>query len=94
MQPLNQMVGHTYAVRRIRWSPHSDSVMASCSYDMTVVCNLSTPPRQHVDLTHRTVLQLHTHPRALLAHVVYVGLRNGQRHDSAISSSYRVCSGH
>lgn len=33
---LLQLNGHGYAVRRVLWSPHSDSLIASCSYDMTV----------------------------------------------------------
>lgn len=28
--------GHNYAVRRVVFSPHSESLLASCSYDMTV----------------------------------------------------------
>ncbi|XP_054618341.1 peroxisomal biogenesis factor 7 [Dunckerocampus dactyliophorus] len=35
-QPVNQMRGHTYAVRRVKFSPFSGSVLASCSYDFTV----------------------------------------------------------
>jgi len=34
--PLNVLNGHDLAVRRLRFSPHSDSLLASCSYDMTV----------------------------------------------------------
>lgn len=28
--------GHTYAVRKVKFSPHRESLIASCSYDMTV----------------------------------------------------------
>ncbi|XP_061785477.1 peroxisomal biogenesis factor 7 [Nerophis lumbriciformis] len=35
-QPVNQMKGHAYAVRRVKFSPFSASVLASCSYDFTV----------------------------------------------------------
>ncbi|KAK1889401.1 Peroxisomal targeting signal 2 receptor [Dissostichus eleginoides] len=33
-QPVNQLLGHTYAIRR--FSPFSKTVLASCSYDFTV----------------------------------------------------------
>ena len=33
---LAVLAGHTYAVRRVLFSPHSETVLASASYDMTV----------------------------------------------------------
>ncbi|XP_023258290.1 peroxisomal targeting signal 2 receptor-like, partial [Seriola lalandi dorsalis] len=35
-QPVNQLQGHTYAIRRVKFSPFSKTVLASCSYDFTV----------------------------------------------------------
>ncbi|XP_030465503.2 peroxisome biogenesis protein 7 [Syzygium oleosum] len=34
--PVAVLNGHGYAVRKVRFSPHRGSLMASCSYDMTV----------------------------------------------------------
>jgi peroxin-7 len=34
--PVSKLAGHTYAVRRVAWSPHAALGLASCSYDMTV----------------------------------------------------------
>ncbi|KAK5582461.1 hypothetical protein RB653_004046 [Dictyostelium firmibasis] len=36
-RPTTILRGHTYAVRRIKCSPHSESMLASCSYDMSVI---------------------------------------------------------
>eukprot|EP00752_Nemacystus_decipiens_P004475 g4087.t1 len=36
-QPLRAMLEHKYAVRRLRCSPHTTGVVATASYDMTVV---------------------------------------------------------
>ena len=33
---LAALYGHSYAVRRVLFSPHAPTVIASCSYDMTV----------------------------------------------------------
>ncbi|ODQ82943.1 hypothetical protein BABINDRAFT_170048 [Babjeviella inositovora NRRL Y-12698] len=33
--PLNQFMGHEFAVRRISWSPHDGASLLSCSYDMS-----------------------------------------------------------
>lgn len=33
--PLNQFIGHDFAVRRVVWSPHDGCELLSCSYDMT-----------------------------------------------------------
>ncbi|XP_075059252.1 peroxisomal biogenesis factor 7 isoform X1 [Mixophyes fleayi] len=35
-QPVFDLHGHTYAVRRVKFSPFQASVLASCSYDFTV----------------------------------------------------------
>lgn len=34
--PLAVLNGHTYAVRKVKFSPHNRSFLVSCSYDMTV----------------------------------------------------------
>ena len=33
---LAVLLGHAYAVRRVAFSPHAQTLLASCSYDMTV----------------------------------------------------------
>lgn len=33
---LTTLMGHTYAVRRVLFSPHAPTVVASCGYDMSV----------------------------------------------------------
>ncbi|KAK9479208.1 WD40-repeat-containing domain protein [Lipomyces japonicus] len=33
--PVNEFVGHAYAVRKIAWSPHDPDLLLSASYDMT-----------------------------------------------------------
>lgn len=33
--PVNEMLGHDYAVRKVAWSPHSADNLLSTSYDMT-----------------------------------------------------------
>uniref|UniRef100_A0A667YK41 Peroxin-7 n=1 Tax=Myripristis murdjan TaxID=586833 RepID=A0A667YK41_9TELE len=35
-QPVSRLLGHTYAIRRVKFSPFSKTVLASCSYDFTV----------------------------------------------------------
>lgn len=35
-QEVTTLFGHTYAVRRVLFSPHSETLIASCGYDMTV----------------------------------------------------------
>ncbi|XP_076128600.1 peroxisomal biogenesis factor 7 [Alosa pseudoharengus] len=35
-QPVSQLLGHTYAIRRVKFSPFHQTVLASCSYDFTV----------------------------------------------------------
>ncbi|XP_031494441.1 peroxisome biogenesis protein 7 [Nymphaea colorata] len=34
--PITEMLGHGYAIRRLRCSPHREGFVASCSYDMSV----------------------------------------------------------
>jgi peroxin-7 len=38
-----RLLGHTYAVRRLAFSPHAPSLLATCAYDMTV--RAPAPPR-------------------------------------------------
>ncbi|CAH2354001.1 peroxisomal targeting signal 2 receptor [[Candida] railenensis] len=33
--PLNQMLGHDFAIRKVLWSPHDSQELMSTSYDMT-----------------------------------------------------------
>ncbi|VVT54117.1 uncharacterized protein SAPINGB_P003915 [Magnusiomyces paraingens] len=33
--PVNELLGHDYAIRKIVWSPHSPEMLLSTSYDMT-----------------------------------------------------------
>ncbi|KAK9462909.1 WD40-repeat-containing domain protein [Lipomyces oligophaga] len=33
--PLNEFLGHEYAIRKISWSPHAQELLLSASYDMT-----------------------------------------------------------
>lgn len=33
--PINELLGHEYAVRKVAWSPHSGEGLLSTSYDMT-----------------------------------------------------------
>ncbi|KAH3686391.1 hypothetical protein WICPIJ_002644 [Wickerhamomyces pijperi] len=33
--PMNQLLGHEFAVKKITWSPHSAGELLSCSYDMS-----------------------------------------------------------
>lgn len=35
-QPLSRLLGHSYAIRRVKFSPFNQTVLASCSYDFTV----------------------------------------------------------
>ncbi|XP_063078446.1 peroxisomal biogenesis factor 7 [Engraulis encrasicolus] len=35
-QPVAQLGGHTYAIRRVKFSPFHPTILASCSYDFTV----------------------------------------------------------
>lgn len=33
--PINKLIGHDFAVRKVTWSPHSSDTLLSSSYDMT-----------------------------------------------------------
>ena len=35
-EPLTTLLGHSYPVRKLAFSPHSETLLASASYDMTV----------------------------------------------------------
>ncbi|XP_019911538.1 peroxisomal biogenesis factor 7 isoform X2 [Esox lucius] len=35
-EPLSRLLGHSYAIRRVKFSPFNQTVLASCSYDFTV----------------------------------------------------------
>jgi peroxin-7 len=49
-KPLHVFDNHQLAVRRVRFSPHSDSLLLSCSYDMSVkLCSLTSPVKDSFD---------------------------------------------
>ncbi|KAJ1654825.1 peroxisomal targeting signal 2 receptor [Dispira simplex] len=55
--PLETLLGHEYAVRRLKFSPHHDAQLASASYDMTArVWDINAPMGQPM----RKVLDYHT----------------------------------
>ncbi|KAL2081932.1 hypothetical protein ACEWY4_021750 [Coilia grayii] len=35
-QPVTKLLGHSYAIRRVKFSPFHHTILASCSYDFTV----------------------------------------------------------
>lgn len=52
---LTILHGHTYAVRRVRCSPHQQGVIASCSYDMTMrMWDMESPNSQLQCFEHHT----------------------------------------
>uniref|UniRef100_A0A452VH79 Peroxin-7 n=1 Tax=Ursus maritimus TaxID=29073 RepID=A0A452VH79_URSMA len=54
-QPVFELLGHTYAVRRVKFSPFHASVLASCSYDFTVrFWNFSKPDPLLETVEHHT----------------------------------------
>ncbi|KFO32227.1 Peroxisomal targeting signal 2 receptor, partial [Fukomys damarensis] len=54
-QPVFELLGHTYAIRRVKFSPFHASVLASCSYDFTVrFWNFSKPDPLLETLEHHT----------------------------------------
>ncbi|XP_023585603.1 peroxisomal biogenesis factor 7 isoform X1 [Trichechus manatus latirostris] len=66
-QPVFELLGHTYAVRRVKFSPFHVSVLASCSYDFTVrFWNFSKPDplleteEHHTEFTCGLDLSLHS----------------------------------
>ena len=52
--PLRELRAHSFAVRRLKYSPHAGEVLASASYDMTVALwNVDAPePLQFVHDRH------------------------------------------
>nr|KAF6462726.1 peroxisomal biogenesis factor 7 [Molossus molossus] len=54
-QPVFELLGHTYAIRRVKFSPFHASVLASCSYDFTVrFWNFSKPDPLLETVDHHT----------------------------------------
>uniref|UniRef100_A0A8D1V5P0 Peroxin-7 n=1 Tax=Sus scrofa TaxID=9823 RepID=A0A8D1V5P0_PIG len=54
-QPVFELLGHTYAIRRVKFSPFYASVLASCSYDFTVrFWNFSKPNPLLETVEHHT----------------------------------------
>lgn len=55
-QPTQVLVGHQMPARRVKWSPHHATVLATVSYDMTMrLWDTKRPPIDsciHVDATH------------------------------------------
>ncbi|XP_050805796.1 peroxisomal biogenesis factor 7 isoform X2 [Gopherus flavomarginatus] len=67
-QPVFNLVGHTYAVRRVKFSPFHATLLASCSYDFTVrFWDFSKPNplletvEHHTEFTCGLDLSLHNH---------------------------------
>ncbi|XP_015279791.1 PREDICTED: peroxisomal biogenesis factor 7, partial [Gekko japonicus] len=67
-QPVFNLFGHTYAVRRVKFSPFHATVLVSCSYDFTVriwdfskVDPLLETVEHHTEFTCGLDLSLH-HP--------------------------------
>ena len=53
--PINELQGHRYPVRRVKFSPHDANVLASASYDMmTIIWNTAdmTTPVLHMHSAH------------------------------------------
>uniref|UniRef100_A0A8C2URU4 Peroxin-7 n=1 Tax=Chinchilla lanigera TaxID=34839 RepID=A0A8C2URU4_CHILA len=54
-QPVFELLGHSYAIRRVKFSPFHASVLASCSYDFTVrFWNFSKPDPLLETVEHHT----------------------------------------
>nr|XP_008526662.1 PREDICTED: peroxisomal biogenesis factor 7 [Equus przewalskii] len=54
-QPVFELLGHTYAIRRVKFSPFHASVLASCSYDFSVrFWNFSNPDPLLETVEHHT----------------------------------------
>uniref|UniRef100_A0A5F9CUV9 Peroxin-7 n=1 Tax=Oryctolagus cuniculus TaxID=9986 RepID=A0A5F9CUV9_RABIT len=54
-QPVFELLGHTYAIRRVKFSPFHASLLASCSYDFTVrFWNFSRPDPLLETVEHHT----------------------------------------
>uniref|UniRef100_A0A8C8U4F8 Peroxin-7 n=1 Tax=Peromyscus maniculatus bairdii TaxID=230844 RepID=A0A8C8U4F8_PERMB len=54
-QPVFELLGHTYAIRRVKFSPFHATVLASCSYDFTVrFWNFSKPDPLLETVEHHT----------------------------------------
>ena len=43
--PYKILTGHSFAVRRVRWSPHRADMLASVSYDMTCLLWSTVAPQ-------------------------------------------------
>uniref|UniRef100_A0A5F8GCU4 Peroxin-7 n=1 Tax=Monodelphis domestica TaxID=13616 RepID=A0A5F8GCU4_MONDO len=66
-QPVFELLGHAYAIRRVKFSPFHASLLASCSYDFTVrFWNFSKPNplletvEHHTEFTCGLDLSLHS----------------------------------
>lgn len=60
LQPITALEGHTYGVRRVKFSPHNPSILCSCAYDMTVcIWNFMAPENALISrLDHHTEFAL------------------------------------
>lgn len=46
--PTNELLGHDFAVRSVKWSPHSGDLLLSASYDTTVRAWTDDPTARHI----------------------------------------------
>lgn len=54
-QPVHHLAGHSYAIRRVKFSPFHANILASCSYDFSVrFWDLSKPDSVLETLEHHT----------------------------------------
>ncbi|XP_069786562.1 peroxisomal targeting signal 2 receptor-like [Narcine bancroftii] len=54
-QPVHQLAGHSYAIRRVKFSPFHANILASCSYDFSVrFWDISKPGSVLETLEHHT----------------------------------------
>jgi peroxin-7 len=50
--PINVLQGHRYPVRKVKFSPHDPSILASASYDMMVIIWDTNPNSSQVVKIH------------------------------------------
>jgi peroxin-7 len=54
-RPTGFLIGHTYGIRRVKYSPYDSNILASASYDMTIcIWNVNFPAAPIFRHTHHT----------------------------------------